>query len=85
MNISLPPHLEKLVRQKVEHGEYDSFPQVIERALYLLAERDHVRSMRRDRLREEIAKGLYQADNRQLVDQAEVFRALHKKPASESG
>jgi antitoxin ParD1/3/4 len=82
MNISLPPHLEELVRQKVERGEYDSFGQVIEDALRLLEERDHVRSMRRDRLMQEIAKGLYQADNRQLVDQGEVFRALHRKPES---
>ena len=82
MNISLPPHLEELVRQKVEGGAYESFGQVIEEALRLLEERDHVRSMRRDRLLEEIAKGLYQADNRQLVDQGEVFRALHRKPAS---
>jgi antitoxin ParD1/3/4 len=82
MNFSLSPHLEELVRQKVERGQYESFRQVVEEALLLLEERDQIRAMRRDRLLQEIATGLYQADNRQLVDQGEVFRALRRKPSS---
>jgi len=84
MSLSLPPHLEALVRRKVESGQYDSFGQVIEEALLLLQERDQVEKLRRERLREEVARGLYQADNRQLVDREEVFRALHRKPATAS-
>jgi len=84
MSLSLPPHLEALVRRKVESGQYDSFGQVIEEALLLLQERDQVETLRRERLREEVARGLYQADNRQLVDREEVFRALHRKPATAS-
>jgi antitoxin ParD1/3/4 len=82
MNISLSPRLEELVRKKVESGTYDSFKQVIEEGLFLLEERDQARSMRRERLLEEIAIGVDQADNRQLVDSTEVFRSLHKKPIS---
>lgn len=82
MSFSLPPHLEALVRRKVESGQYDSFGRVIEEALLLLQERDQVETLRRERLREEIAKGLYQADNRQLVEREEVFRALRRKPAA---
>jgi antitoxin ParD1/3/4 len=84
MSLSLPPHLEALVRRKVESGQYDSFGQVIEEALLLLQERDQVETLRRERLREEVARGLYQADNRQLVEREEVFRALHRKPATAS-
>ena len=84
MSLSLPPHLEALVRRKVESGQYDSFGHVIEEALLLLQERDQVETLRRERLREEVARGLYQADNRQLVDREEVFRALHRKPATAS-
>ena len=84
MSLSLPPHLEALVRRKVESGQYDSFGQVIEEALLLLQERDQVDKLRRERLREEVARGLYQADNRQLVEREEVFRALHRKPATAS-
>jgi antitoxin ParD1/3/4 len=82
MSFPLPPHLEDLVRRKIESGQYDSVSQVIEAALSLLEERDQVRAIRRERLLREIVKGLYQADNRQLVDRAEVFRALRRKPAS---
>jgi antitoxin ParD1/3/4 len=82
MNVSLPSRLESLIRQKVESGLYESHTQVIEEALFLLEERDHVRSMRRDRLLEEIAKGIYQADNRHLVESPEVFQTLRKKPVS---
>jgi antitoxin ParD1/3/4 len=82
MNFSLPPHLEALVRRKVERGQYESFRQVIEEALQLLEERDQVRALRRERLLQEIAKGIYQADNRQLVDRGEVYRALRRKPSS---
>jgi antitoxin ParD1/3/4 len=82
MSFSLPPHLEELVLQKVASGQYDSVRQVIEEALLLLEERDVIRVIRKDRLVDEIAKGIYQADNRQLVDRAEVYRALHRKPAS---
>ncbi|HZI82524.1 MAG TPA: type II toxin-antitoxin system ParD family antitoxin [Casimicrobiaceae bacterium] len=82
MNISLPPRLETLIRKKIESGLYESHTQVIEEALFLLEERDQVRSMRRDRLLEEIAKGIYQADNRHLVDGAEVLHTLRKKPVS---
>jgi len=55
---------------------------VMEEALHLLEERDRIRVMRRERLVDEIAKGIYQADNRQLVDRAEVYAALRRKPAS---
>ena len=85
MNISLPSRLEDLIRQEVESGRYDSFSQVIGEALLLLEERDHVRLMRRDRLLQEIAKGVYQADNRQLVRHDEVFQGLRRKPESSDG
>jgi antitoxin ParD1/3/4 len=84
MNISLSPRQEQLVRQKVASGFYDSFDQVIAEALFLLEERDQARSMRRERLLEEIATGVNQADNRQLMDGIEVFRSLHRKPSSSS-
>jgi antitoxin ParD1/3/4 len=82
MSFSLPPHLEELVLQKVASGQFDSIGQVIEEALLLLEERDRIRVIRRERLIDEIAKGIYQADNRQLVDRAEVYSALHRKPSS---
>jgi antitoxin ParD1/3/4 len=82
VQISIPSALEELIRRKVESGLYESFGQVVQEALLLLEERDQVTLMRRGRLQAEIAKGVYQADNRQLVDFAEVLGGLQRKPAA---
>ena len=70
-----------MVRKKFESGLYDSHAQVIQEALILLEERDQTRALRTDRLLQEIANGIDQANNRQLVDALEVFRTLRGKAA----
>jgi antitoxin ParD1/3/4 len=79
MNVSLPRELEALVRAKVSSGLYDSTLQVIREALILLDERDQVRVLRRERLLRELAIGIDQANDRQLVDGLEVSRRLRNK------
>lgn len=58
MNISLTPHLEKLVQGKVESGLYNSASEVMRDALRLLEERDQLRELRLGELRREIQKGI---------------------------
>lgn len=79
MNIWLLPEAASIVRKKFESGLYDSYAQVIQEALILLEERDQTRRFRTDRLLTEIANGIDQANNRQLVDALEVFRTLRSK------
>ena len=79
MNIWLSPEIEAVVRKKVESGRYDSHAQVIQEALILLEERDQTRALRTERLLKEIANGIDQANDRQLVDALEVFRTLRNK------
>jgi antitoxin ParD1/3/4 len=79
MNISLTPEQERLVRAKVDSGQYDSWAQVIREALILLEERDQMRDLRKERLLLEIAVGINQANSRQLVDGLEVFHSLRSK------
>jgi putative addiction module CopG family antidote len=81
MNIWLPPEAVAIVRKKFESGLYDSHAQVIQEALILLEERDQTRGLRTDRLLKEIANGIDQANNRQLIDALEVFRTLRVKAA----
>ncbi|HVT52782.1 MAG TPA: type II toxin-antitoxin system ParD family antitoxin [Dongiaceae bacterium] len=57
MQISLPPKLEELVREKVESGRYSDASEVIRDALKLMQELDAVQGMKLERLREELAKG----------------------------
>ena len=58
MNISLTPHLEELVKGKVESGFYNSASEVMREALRLLEERDQWRELRLEELRREIQKGI---------------------------
>lgn len=79
MNIWLAPEAASIIRKKIESGLYDSYTQVIQEALILLDERDQTRIFRTQRLLQEIANGIDQANNRQLVDGLEVFRTLRIK------
>lgn len=79
MNLNLTTELEQMIRAKVDAGLYESPTQLIEEALQLLEERDQLRLLRRERLLRELADGVFQADNRQLVEGEEVFRGLASK------
>jgi antitoxin ParD1/3/4 len=76
MNVSLTPELEEFVRRKVESGMYLSASEVVREALRLLDEQDKLRQVRRDELRRDIAAGIAQADQGELLDGAEVFGRL---------
>ena len=58
MNISLTPHLEEIVKGKVDSGLYNSASEVMRDALRLLEERDQLRELRLEELRREIQKGI---------------------------
>ncbi len=79
MSVSLPRDLDDMIRAKVASGLYDSWTQVIREALILLDERDQTRVQRRERLLRELAIGIDQANDRQMVDGLEVFRRLRGK------
>jgi Arc/MetJ-type ribon-helix-helix transcriptional regulator len=44
MDVPMDPEIERVVRRKVESGEYPSVGVLIEEALFLLVERDWARS-----------------------------------------
>jgi antitoxin ParD1/3/4 len=58
MNIDLSPQLESMVREKVRSGLYTSPGEVVREALRLMAEQDHQRAAKLDRLRLDIQAGL---------------------------
>lgn len=63
MNVSLPPELEARVRQRVESGMYGSASEVIREALRLFDAYEQVKTAKLDSLRQDIAKGLNDAQN----------------------
>jgi antitoxin ParD1/3/4 len=62
VNVSLTPELERIIGEKVASGLYKSASEVIREALRLLAERDELRELRKDRLRLLLDKGLAELD-----------------------
>ena len=68
MNVSLPPELEALVRQRVESGMYGSASEVIREALRLFEAYEQVKTAKLDNLRQDIAAGLNDAKNERVKE-----------------
>lgn len=79
MDISLTPYFEKVVKQKLDSGLYNSVSEVIHEALQLLDERDYLQTRRLEALRNDIAAGIEQADKGDLIDGQTVFEELRQK------
>jgi antitoxin ParD1/3/4 len=58
MNVNLTPQLEDMVRQKVSSGLYTSASEVVREALRLMDEKDRLRAVKLDQLRQDIREGL---------------------------
>ncbi len=58
MNVSLTPQLEAFVRELVGSGRYNSASEVVREALRFAQEREQVRAIKLEALREEIRRGL---------------------------
>ena len=58
MNVNLSPQLEDMVRQKVTSGLYTSASEVVREALRLMDEKDQLRAIKLELLRQDIRDGL---------------------------
>ncbi len=63
MNISLTPQLEGYVKQKVSTGLYHSASEVIREGLRLLEERDSIKEIKLQALRDDIRVGIQSLDD----------------------
>ena len=68
MNVSLTDELEALVNEKVESGRYRSASEVVREGLRLLEERDQLKALQQEALRERIRAGVEQAESGELID-----------------
>ena len=75
MNLTLNQTSERIVRRKVESGDYPSPDEVVDEALRLLELRDE---SRREELRREIALGIEETNGGELVDGHEVFDKIRR-------
>lgn len=58
LNINLTPQLEKLVRQKVDSGRYNSASEVVREALRLMERQNELYALQLERLRSDIRQSL---------------------------
>jgi len=72
MNVHLTPELEQLVQTKVQSGRYNSASEVVREALRLMEQKDELRTIQLQELRNRLDKGLGQAERGEGVD-GEVF------------
>lgn len=72
MNVSLTDELEQFVDGKVESGLYNNASEVVREGLRLLKESDEIRQ----RMREQIERGVLDAQAGRLVDGDEAFRRI---------
>ena len=84
MNVSLTPELEKLVKQKVAEGMYNSASEVMREALRLLEARDELRAVKLDALRRDIKQGIDELDQTggDVLDMESIkakARAIHEQ------
>lgn len=84
MDLSLPPHLERLIQEKIENGLYQTPREVVEVALRLLEERD-VMQQHLEALRGDIQEGIAALDRGDYYEYgdwrelAEEFKAEGRK------
>jgi len=81
LNVNLTPQLEKLVRQKVESGRYNSASEVVREALRLMEMQNELHALQLERLRRDIRQGLESGAPRPW-SVAEVKRQGRKLAAS---
>ena len=72
MNIHLTKELEQLVQNKVQSGRYNSASEVVREALRLMEERD----LRKEDLRQRLARSLESQHQGNLIDGEVVFDRL---------
>lgn len=81
LNINLTPKLEKLVRDKVDSGRYNSASEVVREALRLLERESEMYTLRLERLRRDIRDGLESGPPHRW-DVAEMKRLGRKRQAA---
>jgi antitoxin ParD1/3/4 len=76
MNVHLTPELEQLVQAKVQSGRYNSASEVVREALRLMEQKDELRAIQLQELRNRIDKGLAEAERADGVDGDQFMQGL---------
>jgi antitoxin ParD1/3/4 len=83
INVSLTPHLEEMIREKIASGSYTSASEVVREGLRLLEQEDHLRKLKLQRLQADIQEGLESGPSAPF-DPREIKRAGRAQRARKS-
>src|SRR5579859_1121593 len=83
MNISLTPHLEEMIREKIASGSYNSASEVVREALRLMEQEDQLRSLKLQKLRHDVQEGLDSGPS-VVFDPREIKRLAREKKSAKS-
>lgn len=79
MNIILKPEMEQFIKEQLRNGRYFSVSEVVEEALQLLEAQQQIHQMTMDKIRQQVAIGIEQADKGEVFDGQEVIKELYDK------
>ncbi len=79
MNVHLGSVFDEFVADLLKGGEYQSQSEILREGLRLLKEREEVRQIRLNALRQQLAAGIDQADQGQFVDGPEAFARMRER------
>ena len=84
MYVSLPEELAKFVKDKVSTGRYGSSSEVVREALRLMEQEDQLRSLKLQRLRQDVQEGMDSGPSI-VFDPQEIKRIAREKKSQRSG
>ena len=76
MNVHLTPELEQLVQTKVQSGRYNSASEVVREALRIMEQRDEVRSIQLQELRNRMDRALVESARAEGTDGEEFLQEM---------
>ena len=76
MNVHLTPELEQLVQEKVKSGRYNSASEVVREALRIMEQRDEVRTMQLQELRNRMDRALGESARGEGTDGEEFMLGM---------
>ena len=77
-NVSLGPHFEALIEEKIKSGRYQNASEVVRAGLRLLEDAEMARERRIERLRQAIIEGEESGEPIPLDDAFDRIEALHR-------
>lgn len=81
MNVHLGTELDQFIAGLLKTGLYQSQSEVVREALRLLKDREELKQLRLEELRQQIAIGAKQADRGEFVDGPRAFSEIRRRGA----